>query len=245
MPPLYMVSAPGAVAGYDAALPQDGALDKNSCQSGYLSAIVHTDRTQAVCTSRRGTACCTSFQEHRSRGCRAPRSPFCRWAWLPSWPPAQRPQRKKSFTSKSRLCRLTYRTPASTSKTKGRALWAAMAQPALFLSAARQSGPCADIPTPTAERFEIRRAAAYAGRTATHFNRRFPCGLSPLLPCLPLPPSLLAPSPHPSPSRFLSPLNPRRPANTAPDPTTERARRVDRQPPVPALRAPQQKVRLC
>lgn len=237
MAPLYLVAPPGLGLRNGAALPQASALSDFSCQFGTLSAILHADRTQAVCTSRRGSACCTTLQEHRSRGCRAPRS-FCRCVWLPSWQLAQA-GRKKSSTWKSRLSRSNRPTPANTSKTIGRALWAVVARPALFLSVAP-----ADPAYWAGERFEQSPGKRYDGDASTHSQRRFPCGQLPSLPSLPSPRLRPAPNLHPSRSRCLSPSNPRRPANTAPD-NPERACRGDRPAPVPAPRAPATEVRPC
>lgn len=244
MPPLYLVPTRGQSCQFDAALPQGRAIQKNACQFGHLSANVHAGRTQAVCTSKRGSACRTTLQEHRSRGCRAPKS-FCLCAWLPSWPLVQAAPRTKLSTLKSRPFRPSRPTPASTSKTKGRASWAVQAQPALFLSEGPHRAASAKFLAKQAVRFEIPAGAAYAGRPDTHFNRRFSCGPQPLSLCLPLPLLQLAPSQPPSPSRCPSLSSQRRPANTAPDPKTERARRVDRHAPVSTCRAPQHEVRPC
>lgn len=239
MAPLHLVVWADFVGRVDAALPQAGGLAKKPCQSGDLSAIVQVGRTQAVCTSRRGSACCGTLQEHRSRGCRAPKL-SCRSAWLPSWQLALA-SRKKSSTWKIRQCRSSRPTPASTSKTNGRANGANAPRPALFLSAAR----LADNPARFIERFACRPRRDYAARTATFSLWRFSCGLLQSSPCWRLPPSPPAPNPRPSPSRFPSRLNPPRPANTVPD-FPERARREARPAPVlPPPRAPEQKVRPC
>lgn len=241
MPALHLVS-PGRDNGpVDAALPQTKGLVINSCQFGYLWAIVHTGRTQAVCTSRRGPAYCEALQENRSRGCRALKF-FCRCAWLPSWPPARKVQLTTWSTSKSRRSPSTSRTPASTSKTNGRATRAVLARPALFLSAGQHSADSTAFPD---RRFEVSGVGGYGAATSQLNNRRLPCATLPLSPCLPLQRLQPAPSQHPSPSRCPLPSSRSQTANTAPDPTTERARRVDRQPPVPALRAPERKVRSC
>jgi hypothetical protein len=237
MAPLHLVALAGLPPRSDAALPQAEALSDFPCQFGMLSAIVHAGRTQAVCTSRRGSACCTTLQEHRSRGCRAPRS-FCRCAWLPSWRPALA-SRKKSSTWKNRLSRSNRPTPASTSKTIGRASWVVAARPALFLSAAWAKTAAA-----ASGRFEQSSGTRYAGAVETHFQRRFSCGQLPSLPFLPSLPSRHAPARPPSPSRCPSRLSPHRPANTAPD-IPERARRGDRPAPVPTPRAPAKEVRPC
>lgn len=239
MPPLHLVVQTLAAPVLDAAMPQAGALGKKSCQSGYLSAIVHAGRTQAVCTSKWGFAHCETLQEHRSRGCRAPRS-FCRSAWLLSWQLAAAALRKKSSTWKNPLFRSSRPTPASTSKTKGRAKGAIAPRSALFLF--RVSADSPELPI---ERFACLVRRGYAGATATHFPWRFSCGLLQSLPCLHLPALPPAPNLHPSPSRFPSPSNRHRPASTAPD-FPKRARRGARPAPVPTPpRAPEQKVRPC
>ena len=87
MSPLHLVAYVPVARRFDAALPQAEALSEFSCQFGTLSAIVHAGRTQAPCTSRRGSECFPTLQEHRRRVCRAPRS-FYRSAWLHSLQPA-------------------------------------------------------------------------------------------------------------------------------------------------------------
>lgn len=239
MAPLDVVVQTPAAKVFDAAMPQAGALAKKPCQSGDLSAIVHVGRTQAVCTSRRGSACRGTLQEHRSRGCRAPRS-FCRFAWLPSWQLVAVALRKKSSTWKIRLSRSNRPTPASTSKTIGRANGANAPWPALFLSGASAANPARPR-----DRFASGPGRGYDRATVTFSLWRFSCGLLQSSPCLRLQALPPAPNRHPSPSRFPSPLNPRRPANTVPD-LPERARRGTRPAPVPPpMRAPEQKVRPC
>lgn len=243
MAALHLVATGGFMPLADAGLPQAAALSDSSCQFGHLSAIVHAGRTQAVCTSRRGSACCTTLQEHRSRECRAPRS-FCRCAWLPSWQLAPL-RRKKSSTLTHRL--LSNRpTPANTSKTKGRAPRAALARPALFLSAVSAGlRTLASKRLSVGEGFVICRRTGYAAGLVTFFTWRFSCGRPPSLPFSLSPPSRPAPSPRLNPSRCLSPSSLCRQANTAPD-FPERARRGNRRAPVPTLpRAPQQEVRPC
>jgi hypothetical protein len=242
MPPLHLVATQSCWGLPDAARPQGSALVRISCQSGHLSAIVDVGRTQAVWTTGRGSACRTTPQENRSRGCRAPKS-FCRFAWLPLWQLAQ--QKKKKSSMLTSLLRSNQPTPANTSKSQGRAMWADLARPALFLSAARPPVGSANIHNPATRPFEIRRVAHYAGGSVTQFNRRFPCGPLPLSQCLPLQRSPRAQSPRLSPSQCLLPSSLLRPANTAPEPSTERARRVDRHAPVSTCRAPQQEVRPC
>lgn len=235
MAALYLVAPPAVQRPIDAAGPQPMANSDFACQSGGLWAIVHSGRTQAVCTSGRGPACCTALQENRSRGCRAPRS-FCRCAWLPSWQLALA-SRKKSFTWISRF-RSSRPTPASTSKTIGRAFGAVQARPALFLSAV------ADSATATPELFEQSLAGRYAGGVLPLIQRRLSCGPLPSSPLLPCRLSRPARALRPSLNRFPSPSNPRRPASTAPD-IPERACRGDRPAPVPARRAPAKEVRPC
>lgn len=240
---LYLVVYPSVAPAADAAMSQRRALAQKSCQFGHLSAIVHADRTQAVCTSRRGFASCETLQEHRSQKCRAPRS-FCRFASLPLWQPAQ-PRKKKSSTSKIRRSRLSRPTRVNTSKTFGRAFGALWPRPALILSAAQLSVASADNPAHRLDRFEVFASARYAGRAETPENRSIPCGQLPLSPFWLSPHSAPARNPRLNPNRFPSPSSLPRPANTAPD-IPERARRGNRQAPVPTpQRAPQHKVRPC
>ena len=136
-----------ALAGADVAMPQAAAFAEFSCQFRALWAIVHVGRTQAAFTSHKGAAQSTLPAIKWSRGCRALRLQYWHFAWLPSWQLAPR-KKKKSFTWTSRPLRPSLSTPANTSKTKGRALWAALARPALFLSADltapdRDTGPAA------------------------------------------------------------------------------------------------------
>ena len=138
MASLYLVAKAGFVAARDAVLPHLTPFSESLCQFLALSTNVHAGRTQAVCTSRRGPACCEALQEHRSRGCRALRL-FCRWSWLPSWQLAPVMPKKTSsmWTNRSRSNRPT---PASTTKTIGRAKGAIAPRPALFLSGDPASG---------------------------------------------------------------------------------------------------------
>lgn len=239
MRPLDVVVRPRVQPAHDAVLPHSAAFSDSSCQFLALSTNVHAGRTQAVCTSRRGPACCEALQEHRSRGCRA-RNSFCRWSWLPLWRPAAVIPRKKSsmWTNRSRSNRPT---PASTTKTIGRATGAVAPRLALFLSAA---SPVAGLRPCGNGWFVSGAKRRYAEALETLFVRRFSCGNLPLLPSWHLP--LLPPAPRPRPglSRCPSPSSPRRPASTVPD-FPERARRGNRLAPVPALCAPQHEVRPC
>lgn len=237
MASLYLVARAAFVAGRDAVLPHLARFSDSSCQFLALSTNVHAGRTQAVCTSRRGPACCEALQEHRRRGCRALRL-FCRWSWLPSWQPAAVTPRKKSstWTNRSRSSRPT---PANTTKRYGRAKGAIAPRPALFLSAGLASGRRSGVVP-----FVLGAMRRYGEALATFFVWRFSCGSLPFLPFWPLQPSRLVRNPHLSPSRCPSLLNPRRPASTARN-NPERARRGDRPAPVPTLRAPQLEVRPC
>ena len=130
-----MVELRGGLCLPDVAKPQVGRLGKFACQSMDLWAIVHKGRTQATLTSEKGAAQSTSRQEKWSRGCRAPRSPFWHFAWLPLWQLAPR-KPKKSFTLMTALLSPPSRpTPANTSKTIGRVSRAFRPAPALFISA--------------------------------------------------------------------------------------------------------------
>ncbi len=239
MRPLDVVVRPRVQPAHDAVLPHSAAFSDSSCQFLALSTNVHAGRTQAVCTSRRGPACCEALQEHRSRGCRA-RNSFCRWSWLPLWRPAAVMPRKKSsmWTNRSRSNRPT---PASTTKTIGRATGAVAPWPALFLSAA---SPVAGLRPCGNGWFVSGAKRRYAEALETLFVRRFSCGRLPSLPLWPLQPSLPVRSPHLSLSRCPSQSNPRRLASTARN-NPERACRGNRPAPVPTLRAPQLEVRPC
>ena len=238
MLPLHLVSAFGCGGRFDAIAPQARLMVKKSCQSRYLSPIVKVGRTQAACTSNRGSASCETLQKNRSRGCRAPRS-FCRFALLPSWPLAPA-QKKKLFTLMSRPSRSSRPSTTNTNKSKGRAAGAPCVRPALFLP-----GPSAELRDFCSERFASLPRCGYHCTTETLSHWRFPCGALLLSPCWLLPPSPPARSRHPSPSRFRSPLSLPRPASTVPD-FPERARRGSRPAPVPApLRAPRHEVRPC
>ena len=244
MPTLHLVEQRALPTRSDAAWPQAEALGKKACLFGDLSAIVHVGRTQAVCTSRRGPACCEALQEHRSRGCRAPKS-FCRSAWLPSWQLAVGRRMKTSCMWKIRPFRSSLPIPANTSKTIGRVSGSVGAPPALFLSS-RTAGSksWAKSPASRSEPFEQTPGQRYAGAAEPLFNRRDECEARSFWRLSPLPPSPPAPNPRLNPSRSPSRSNPRQPANTALD-QPERACRGDRPAPVPAVRAPATKVRPC
>ena len=232
-----VVKAPQDATAFDAALPQGGALSLFSCQNGYLSAIVHAGRTQAACTSRRGPAQSKVFQEHRRRGCRAPRSPFLPWPWPLSWLAALLSKQKKLFTLTSRRFRSTCLRPASTSKSWGRAD-GAQPRPALFLSAIPADGQGHRFQV-----FALVAATRYGAATETDSSWRISCGTLPLSPCLHLPPSLPAASLLPSRSPLRSRSTCLRPAST--NKITARARRAGPAAPVLAARPLSQEVRPC
>ena len=121
----------------DVDMPQPRGMDKFTCYSGSLWAILNVGQSQVVYPSERGSAQCTALEKNRSRGCRALRSPFWRCAWLRLWPLVQSLP-KKSFMWMNQPSPPNLSTPASTSKHQGRALWA-HARPALFLPAEPQS----------------------------------------------------------------------------------------------------------
>lgn len=235
MASLYLVARAAFVAGRDAVLPHLARFSESSCQFLALSTNVHAGRTQAVCTSRRGPACCEALQEHRSRGCRALRL-FCRWSWLPSWQHVAGTPRKTSSTW-TNLSRSSRPTPANTTKRYGRAKGASAPRPALFLSGDPASGRLSGV-----SQFVLGVKRRYSAAASTFILRRISCGNLPSLPSWPLPPSPRAL--HLRPSLSLSPWSPRRPASTVLD-IPERARRGDRPAPVPTLRAPQLEVRPC
>lgn len=237
MASLYLVARAAFVAGRDAVLPHLARFSESPCQFLALSTNVHAGRTQAVCTSRRGPACCEALQEHRSRGCRALRL-FCRWSWLPSWQLAPVMPKKTSSMSTNRS-RSSRPTPASTTKTIGRAKGAIAPRPALFLSGDPASGRLSGV-----AQFVLGVKRRYGEALETIFVWRFSCGRLPSLPLWPLQPSLPVRSPHLSLSRCPSQSSPRRLASTARN-NPERACRGNRPAPVPTLRAPQLEVRPC
>lgn len=243
MPALYVVDALPPSCRFDAAMPQAGAISEKSCQFGQLWAILHSGRTQAALTSRRGPVSCEALQEDRSRGCRAPRLPFWPCAWLLSWQPAVASKLMKSFTWTSRRPSPPSRpSPVSTSKTIGRVFGAQSPRPALFLSAVC-AADSAEFPAPTAHPIAPAQGGAYAGPVPNDSIRRFPCGPLPFLPCWPLLLSQPVPSPRPNQSRPQCRLSRKAPASTNKIP--DRARRGCPVAPVNLRRAPQQEVRPC
>lgn len=194
--------------------PQRVALGKFACQSMYLWAIVHAGRIQATLTSMKGAAQSTSRSEKWSRGCRAPRSPFWHFVWLPLWQLAPR-KPKKSFTLMTAQPLPPSRPiPANTSKTIGRAGRAWMPAPALFMS-----DPCCN--TASAEGHSQQGAGfawapglAYGQDTNLNQNWSARCGQPLFSPCLPLPLLRLAPRHRRQhQSRWQLPPNPPIPAN--------------------------------
>jgi len=214
MRPLDVAGSAGWGAAADVAVPQAAVLGDFSCQSGVLWAIVHAGRTQAAFASRWGSAQCTALQKYRSRGCRAPRSPFWPFAWLPSWLAA--PRKKKSFTWTSRRLRPSRFTPVNTSKTEGRAC-GAMPRPALFLSGFRRSDRIvsANFPFEVQCGLAVRDAAGMAAPLCPRTQRSLTCGPLLSLPLSPLLRSRLAPSRPPSRSPRPSQLSRPLPANTS------------------------------
>ena len=212
----------GGVTRADVAMPQAAAFTRFACQFRALSANVKTGRTQAAFTSQKGAAQSTLPENKWSRGCRAPRSPFLHFAWLPSWQHAPR-KPKTWFTSMSRPFRSSRRIPASTSNTIGRALWAATARPALFLSADLRTGAgrsfdrvSANLLLESWNRFAPGLWLAYGARICKDTTRRLTCVPQPSLLSSRLPHSPLAPRKKPLSSRcrpsFLSSRP--KPANT-------------------------------
>lgn len=215
-------------AGADVAMPQAVAFTRFACQFRALSAIVNSGRTQAAFTSQKGAAQSTLPENKWSRGCRALRSPFLHCAWLPSWQLAPR-KSKTWFTSTSRPSRSSRRTLASTSNTIGRALWAATARPALFLSAVRAAAvgraavgqvvdaASANLLLVSRYRFVLAAGLAYGARICKDTIWRLTCVPQPSLLSSRLPLSPLAPRKKPLLSRCrLTSLSSRpKPANTS------------------------------
>lgn len=199
-----------AAAGADVAMSQGVAFSEFSCQFRALWAIVHSGRSQAAFTSHKAAAQSTLPANKWSRGCRALKSPFWHFAWLPSWQLAPR-KKKKSFMLTSRF-RSSPSTPANTSKLRGRALWATLARPALFLSCAS-----ADRHRPSHAHFASAVASPYGGRICNDTTQRQICALLPFSSFFLSASSQLAHSQPPS--RWSTPFRCRkslfRPANTS------------------------------
>ncbi len=198
----------------DVAMPQPKAFAHFSCQFRSLWAIVHAGRTQAAFTSHKGAAQSTLPANKWSRGCRALKSPFWHCAWLPSWPLAPS-RKKKSFTSTSRPFRPSLSTPANTSKFKGRALWAVLARPALFLSAPRRRSAKDFLHGLT--RFASAGVAPYGAAIGNDTTQRQICAPLPYSSYFSSVSSQLAPNPRPNRwlKLFRSRKNQQRPANTS------------------------------
>ena len=199
----------------DVALPQLEAFDQFACQFRSLSASVHVDRTQAVFPSQKGAAQSTPPANKWSRGCRALKLPYWRFAWPLSWQVALR-KPKTWFTLTNRLSQPSRPTPANTSSTKGRALLGLMARPALFLSVATAYGSSATTVLTLRNRFALGQASTYGAGVVNDAIWSIPCVPQPSSPSSRLAPSLLAQkkkllsSPHRRQLRLSRP----RPANT-------------------------------
>lgn len=176
----------------DVAMPQLRAFGEFPCQFRSLSATVHVGRTQAAFPSQKGAAQSTPPANKWSRGCRALKLPFWHCAWLPSWPLAPR-KPKTWFTSTSRPSRPSRLTPASTSKTKGRALLGLTARPALFLSVAKAYSLSATTVLAPWNSFALDAASTYGACVINAANWSIPCVPQPSLPSSLLPLSPLAP----------------------------------------------------
>lgn len=175
----------------DVALPQLGAFGEFACQFRSLSASVHVDRTQAVFPSQKGAAQSTPPENKWSRGCRALKLPYWRFAWPLSWQVALR-KPKTWFTWTNRLSPPSRPTPANTSKTKGRALLGLTARPALFLSVAKAYGPSATTVLSRANRFALDPTSTYGAGVVNDAIWSIPCVPQPSSPSSRLAPSLLA-----------------------------------------------------
>lgn len=211
MHPQDVVLGLGVVQAADVAAQQVQPLDKFACQSMPLWAIVDAGRSQAALTSRKGAAQSTPHQEKWSRGCRALKLQFWRFAWLPSWQLA--PKRKSRFTwTTARLSPPNRPTPANTSNTIGRGVRAFRPTPALFLSA---TAPSADRHSGLATSFARQRGAEYQETPSHRHHWSLSCGRAPFSPCFFFPSLLPAPNPRRRPSLLLRsrPSQPT-PANT-------------------------------
>lgn len=196
----------------DVDMPQAQALGIFSFYSRSLWAIVHADQSQAVYLSEQGAAQSVALKNNRSRGCRALNLPFLHCAWLPSWPPAPS-QPKKLSTLMNQLSPPNQPTPASTSNTLGRAIWA-HARPALFLSADPRS---AVNHRHQAFNFATAHRGIYAALIRNDNIWRPICGQLLYLLFFLSPSSPLAPNPRQSRCQWKNPLrlNQPRPANTS------------------------------
>jgi len=103
----------------DVAVPQRGSCGEFAFQFVHLSDIVNEGRTQAVFHASRGPGPTCALQEHRSRGCRAPRSPFWLWQWSLLRLVAPR-KATRLFTSINRPLPSSQATRANTSDLIGR-----------------------------------------------------------------------------------------------------------------------------
>lgn len=175
----------------DVALPQLGAFDQFACQFRSLSASVHVDRTQAVFPSQKGAAQSTPPVQKWSRGCRALKLPYWRFAWPLSWQVALR-KPKTWFTLTNRLSPPSRLTPANTSKTKGRAHVGLTARPALFLSVARAYAPSATTVLALRNRFALAPTSTYGAGVVNAAIWSIPCVPQPSSPSSRLAPSPLA-----------------------------------------------------
>lgn len=185
----------------DVAMPQAAAFGQFPCQFGTLSAIVHAGRTQAAFTSHKGAAQSTPPANKWSRGCRALNSPYLHFAWSLLSPLAPSPSKKLSTLTSLRLSLSSRPTPANISKTEGRALWAGLAQPALFLS---DAGASAKDDRVSCKPFAQGRGLAYGAGINLDADWRDPCVPQPSLLSSPLPPLPLAPRRKCLSSRHLS-----------------------------------------
>lgn len=135
LPHLVIQSAQAARP--DVAESQAANLASTACQILENWANVPAGRTQAAFASQRGldqrAFPLTALQEYRRRGCLRAKSFLQCASWLSPQHVRQRPKRSSTSTS---LFRLSRPTPASTSKTSGRAVFNLPGRPARFRIAA-------------------------------------------------------------------------------------------------------------
>lgn len=100
----------------DVALPHLELGVSLDCHFPAESAMLRSDRTQAVCLVKRGLMgkMSPTLQEYWSRGCLRARVLFLHFAWLPLWQHVQR-KKKQLYLWKSRF-RSSLLTTANTSK---------------------------------------------------------------------------------------------------------------------------------
>ncbi len=146
MIPLYLGAKAHPSPLRDVAKPQTATINNIQCHLHFGSAMICKGRTQAVYTSHLGSVAGQSAaiipQKTRSRGCRRAQKQFWHSALLLSLQLAARKKNPKSSILKTWFPKSRF-TPVNTSNTRGRAVGALGAMPALFLSAPIRIGGAA------------------------------------------------------------------------------------------------------